>query len=443
MNLNKTIILTLQNEVKPAMGCTEPVAVALAAAKAAFYAMHSEIEKMIVKVSPNIFKNGLGVGIPNSSYIGLDVAAALGAVGGDADAGLKVLASIDKNAEEKALALIKDKRIQLLVADTEQKIHIDIEMYTREGIVQTVIENRHDHFVLIKKNGNLLHTSEYVKEGMSHNPDQIYKHSIKALIDTIARMPYESLAFLKEGIDMNLEIAKVGLENGVGIGVGSGLMKGIDEGVLSKDLMTDAMILTASASDARMSGVSMPVMSSNGSGNNGLTAILPIAAYSQYYDVSDEELVKALAISHVINCYIKNKIGRLSALCGCSIAAATGATAAISWLMGHHQEQIEGAMKNMIADVSGTICDGAKLGCALKLSTAASVAVKYALLAKYNSIVPGHNGIISESIEETIENLGRLSNEGMQLTDKVIFNIMREMKEGQEFADSSSVYKSV
>jgi len=432
MNLRNVIIETLQNEVKPAMGCTEPVAVALAAAKASAQLMGEEICELDIKVSPNIFKNGLGVGIPNSDYIGLDIAASLGAIGGDSDSGLKVLETITPDHEQVALALISEGKLKVSVADTDLKIYILAKVKSKNHVGIAEIKNKHDQITYVKADDQVVLKEETQTSKANYNADMIYESKISTIIETISEMDYESLAFLKDGIDMNLKMAEAGLSEGIGIGVGSGLMKSVEEGYLSKDLMTDAMILTAAASDARMSGMNLPVMSSNGSGNNGLTAILPIVAYLKRNDVSDEQLVKALAISHIINCYIKNQIGRLSALCGCSIAAATGATAALSWLMGSDQEIIEGAMKDMIADVSGTICDGAKLGCALKLSTAASVAVKYALLAKHKRIVPQRNGIIAGTIETTIDNLGRLSNEGMQLTDEVIFNIMKEMNEGQE-----------
>jgi len=380
MNLENVIIKTLRNEVKPAMGCTEPVAISLAT------------------------------------------------VGGDYKQGLKVLETITQEDEKEALKLIEQGKVNVSVEDTDLKILIIAEVSSLNNKVEVIIQDNHDRVVSIKKNDVVVIENYGFDDASKSDSELIYNSTIQSLINSIESMDVNELSFLKEGIDMNLKIAEAGMMNSYGMGVGAGLLKSIEEGFLTDDIMTRAMVLTASASDARMSGVSLPVMSSNGSGNNGLTAILPIAAFGKEFDTEEEVLVKALAISHVINCYIKNRIGKLSALCGCSIAAATGATAAISWMMGCGQEAIEGAMKNMIADVSGTICDGAKLGCALKLSTAASVAVKYALLAKQNCIVPSKNGIIANTIEETIKNLEILSKEGMQLTDNVILNIMLEMK---------------
>jgi len=226
---------------------------------------------------------------------------------------------------------------------------------------------------------------------------------------------------------MNEKIAAAGLKKKLGIGVGYDMNQWINNGMLSDDLLNNAMMLTAAGADARMSGINMPVMSSNGSGNNGLTAILPIVAYNNKFPQNEEKLIKGLAISHIINCYIKSYIGRLSALCGCGVAAATGASAAITWIMGGDYKQVDGAIKNMIANISGMICDGAKGSCALKVSTSASVAIQSALLAINNTITFEKNGIIAETAEETIKNLAWISTEGMVKTDRVILDIMKNM----------------
>ena len=226
---------------------------------------------------------------------------------------------------------------------------------------------------------------------------------------------------------MNEEIAEYGLNQKVGIGVGYGMKKSMEEGLLGDDLMNQAMMITAAASDARMAGIKMPVMSSNGSGNHGLTAILPIVAYNRKFPQSEERLAKALAISHLITAYVKNFTGRLSAVCGCGVAASTGATAGISWLMSGDIRQIEGAIENMVANLSGMICDGAKAGCALKLASAASTAVQSAIIAKQECYVPPMNGIVGSKVEQSIQNLGKISDKGMSVTDKVIINVMDEM----------------
>jgi len=240
-------------------------------------------------------------------------------------------------------------------------------------------------------------------------------------------MDFKDIEFLLDGVKMNEDMASIGLDQKVGIGVGYGIKKSIEEGLLNDDLINHAMMLTAGASDARMAGIKMPVMSSNGSGNHGLTAILPIVAYNDKFPQTEERLARALAISHLVTGFIKNFTGRLSAVCGCGVAASTGAAAGLSWLMDSTQDQIEGAIENMIADLSGMICDGAKPGCALKLSSAASAAMQSAIIAKQDCLVPSQNGIVGSTVEESIRNLGRVSDKGMSVTDEVILNVMDDM----------------
>lgn len=226
---------------------------------------------------------------------------------------------------------------------------------------------------------------------------------------------------------MNLSMAKEGLSRKIGIGAGYGIKQCMEEGLISDDILSNAMMLTAAASDARMAGLDMPVMSSNGSGNHGLTAILPIVAYEEKFPQGDEKLCRALAISHLTTAYIKNFTGRLSAMCGCGVAAATGATAGVAWLMGESMEEIAGAVENAVADLSGMICDGAKSGCALKLSSAAESAIRNALLAKNGNYAEKINGIVSENVDITIRNLGKVSDMGMSYTDKIILDVMNDM----------------
>jgi len=224
---------------------------------------------------------------------------------------------------------------------------------------------------------------------------------------------------------MNKAIALEGLRVKHGFGIGYNIKRLVDEGILGDNLVNHASVLTAAASDARMDGVNMPVMSSNGSGNNGITAILPIVAYAEKNEVSKERIAKAIAISHLINNYIKKEIGRLSAMCSCSVSAGSSASAALVWLKGGSGKAIEGTIKNMIGNVSGMICDGAKRGCAIKLSTAANLSVLNAELSMRGSIVGHKNGIVNHTVEKTIKNLGILSRKGMKLTDTVILDIMK------------------
>lgn len=429
MNIEKLIIDTLKSEVLPAMGCTEPVAVALAAAKAKELVEYDTISEVEILVSPNIYKNGLCVGIPYTDEVGLVIAGALGVTGGESIRDLQVLEGLTEEDVKGAKKLVKDGVVKLDIKETNEKVYVEVNFKTSGGYSKVIIQERHNNFVHVEFNDNIIYHKNCDGDASSEKSNELFDLKIREIIKSIEAIDSCKLMFLIEGIEMNEKVAEAALEKSLGMGVGSGLNKSIKDGLISNDLINNAMMLTAAASDARMSGLSMPVMSSNGSGNHGLTAILPIVAYKRLYDVEDEKIVKALAISHLVTGYIKNYTGRLSPLCGCGVAASTGASAAITWLLGGDYEQIDGTIKNMVANISGMICDGAKVGCALKLATAASTAIQSSMLAINNSIVPARNGIVAEDAEETIKNLGILGTDGMDLTDKVILRIMQRMEE--------------
>ncbi|MBU3189356.1 L-serine ammonia-lyase, iron-sulfur-dependent, subunit alpha [Clostridium bowmanii] len=432
MKLRNLIVKTLREEVVPAMGCTEPVAVALACAKAKELMTYNYIESAEVFVSANIYKNGLSVGIPNTQEVGLYIAAALGFIGGESEKDLRVLEGINEMQVQLAKELLNSGKLSLDIKDTTDKIYVEVNLVTDKGNCRVIISGKHNRFVYIESLGKVF--LDIRKDDKTSNTVKniLYSLKIREIISEIEKIPHEDIAFMLDGVIMNEAIAKVGLESKMGMGVGFGLKKSIEQGFLSEDLMTSSMMLTASASDARMSGINLSVMSSNGSGNNGLTAILPIVAYKNKFNVSDEKLAKAVAISHIMNSYIKHYIGRLSALCACGVAAGTGAGIAIAWLMGASYDQIDGVIVNTIANTSGMICDGAKEGCALKLSTSASVAVQSAVLAINDCIVPARNGIVAETAEDTIMNLGILSSEGMNVADTVILKTMKRMQKNHK-----------
>lgn len=427
MCLKDEIIYILKSEVLPAMGCTEPVAVALACAKARETLGTSNIESADVIVSPNIYKNGLGVGVPNTGEIGLNIAAALGIVGCSSEKSLSLLEDINDFHVALAHHLINSNKIKLYIGDTDEKVYVEARLKSANHSSRVIIQNRHNSFRLVEKDNVVLFENKEQGTSNDKNLEIFYKSRVRDIIGAIEEIDYEDISFLIQGIHMNEDIAFDGLDRKLGLGVGYSVKESMKKGIVADDLLNNCMMMTAAAADARMSGVNKKVMSSNGSGNNGLTAILPLAVYRRMYNVDDEKISRALAISHSINCYIKKQIGRLSALCGCGVAAATGSSAAIAWLMGGNYDQIDGAIKNMIGNLSGMICDGAKGSCALKVSTAAGAAVQSAVLAINDSIIPSGTGIIAETAEETIMNLGTLSREGMNITDRVILDIMKKM----------------
>ena len=431
MNTQSKLVNILRAEVKPALGCTEPVAVALACAKANEL-LGEEIKKCTIGLSPNVYKNGMCVGIPGTDRLGLKISAAMGLIGGKSENGLRVLETLTTEDVKVAENYMDNNNIDISPIDTEEKVYIEVVLEGENNKTKVVIRTKHDNIVFASKNDEILLEEAIEEVAATTNNTQPKENildtiTIKEIVEAIESVDFEEIEFLLEGITMNEEIANYGLNEKVGVGVGYGMKKSMEEGLLSDDLMNYTMMITAAASDARMAGVKLPVMSSNGSGNHGITAILPIVAYNKKFPQTDDRLARSLAISHLLTAYVKNYTGRLSAVCGCGVAASIGATSGLSWLMDLGIEQVEGAIENMVANLSGMICDGAKAGCALKLASAASAAVQSAIIAKQNCIVPPMNGIVGNRVEQSIQNLGRVSDKGMTTTDKVIISVMDDM----------------
>ena len=428
--MNQALLIDLlKKEILPTMGCTEPGAVALAAAYAREALKEEAVKKIKVTVNANVYKNGVAVGIPGTGETGFFIAAALGVIKGYPERQLAVLADVLPQELEKAREMVAQNIIEVQVDEEKESLWIQVRLETDRGWSQAVIAEKHTQVISIQRNGEELFSQGSLQEGEGLDHRQVLKGDdlrIVHLVEAVEAMPLEQLEFLFAGVEMNLLAAKAGIEKRLGMGIGAVYDEMVDNGLMSKDLVNYAKILTAAAADARMSGESVAVMSSAGSGNHGITVILPVYAVADKLGASREKLLRAVALSHLITVYIKIYTGSLSALCGCAVAAATGATAAITWLMGGQITQMEAAMKNLIANLTGMICDGGKVGCALKLSTAAATAVESSLLAQKNIVVPDTNGIIADGIEQTIRNLGKISNPGMIVTDKVILDVMLE-----------------
>lgn len=431
MNSNLLISL-LKAEVLPTMGCTEPGAVALAAAYAS-EALQGKLDRIDVVVDSNVYKNGVAVGIPGTGETGLEIAAALGAIKRQSEKFLSVLSEVTSEELADAKSMLASGSIKVRVDENKSSLWVVVRIESGSDWSQVTIKDQHTNVISIEKNGESLFSQQ--KKNTSQDIDHRFilrgdEFTIVELIKTVESMPYHELEFLLEGIEMNFSAAIMGIDKRLGMGIGAELNRMIHIGILSDDIINYAKTLTAAAADARMSGENLKIMSSAGSGNHGITAILPVYAVSKKMGASKERLVRAVAMSHLINIYIKIHTGNLTALCGCAVAAATGASAGITWLMSGDALVAESAMKNVIANLTGMICDGGKVGCALKLSTAAAVAVESSLLAQQQIVVPITNGIIAYSIEDTIRNLGKVSNPGMLQTDKVIMEVILAKRVG-------------
>lgn len=428
------IIELIRKEVKPALGCTEPIAVALAAAKAveileerSNVSMRNDKDLRIdVQVSANILKNGMGVGIPGTGMVGLFIAAALGAVCGKSSYGLEVLQDFDEVSINKAKELVSKKYVRINLAETNKKLYIKamVESAQIPGHQATaVIEDDHDNIAEIWYDNSLLASShrETAEEPQKCTLD--YGLTVKEIFDFAQSVPYEDIEFVLESRSLNLTLAEEGLRGKYGLRVGWAISLESSKEVFGDDFLSYAMSMTAAASDARMAGCTLPAMSNSGSGNQGITATMPIIAYSQKYPVSEEKLARALTMSHLIAIHIKGYLGKLSALCGCVIAS-TGAACGLIYLRGGSYEQMCYSIKNMIGNITGMVCDGAKEGCAMKVASGVSSALQSAVLAMGGICISPEDGIIEEDVEKTIRNLGRIGSVGMQSTDNMILDIM-------------------
>lgn len=421
---NNLIIEILKAGVAPALGCTEPGAVAYGVARAKEI-LNGEVKELNIWVDRNILKNGMDVGIPGTKEKGIIFAAALALICGKSDYKLEVLKdSSDKDIEE-AYKLVDKKIIKINLEESISGLYIKVIAKGEEGEATVVIKDNHLNIISEEKNGKQLKSNNInekdTREVKSNNIDikhRIKEFTINQLIDFADTVDYEDIIFINEGIDMNKRMAFIGANEDLGIGMGRLLKKE------AKDLESLAKALTAAASEARMSGYPLPVMSSAGSGNHGLVTILPISIFGEEKGLDKELIVRAVTLSHLITAYVKVHTGALSAVCGCGVAAGVGCAAGLTYLMGGNREQIKGSIKNMIAGLTGMICDGAKIGCSYKLSISVASAMEAAKLALNNLFIPSDNGILTDSAEETIKNLGKVSVEGMNNTDNVILEVM-------------------
>ncbi|MDD3336411.1 MAG: L-serine ammonia-lyase, iron-sulfur-dependent, subunit alpha [Eubacteriales bacterium] len=417
----KEYLELLKQEIAPAVGCTEPIAVAYAVAKAKCY-LTKPVQKIAVSLSRNMMKNAMGVGIPGTGMAGIGLAAALGAFGGDAGAQLEVLHQVSPEDVTQA-KLFAANHVTVSLKDTSEKLYVEAIVESKSETVSVTIARKHTHIVRIIKDGVTLYDGD--KEcASSKEPVKPREMTIQE-IDRFAReTPLQGLQFLNDAIQMNRKIANEGLKGDYGLRVGKISYEGICNSGTFDDGCEYAVALAAAAADARMSGSQSPVMTICGSGNQGITAMVPIIAACDYFQRSQEECLRALALSCLITIHVKGYIGKLSPICGCGMGSSIGVCAAVTYLLGGTLKQIEDAISNVIADVSGIICDGAKSGCALKVATVVSSAFRGARLALKGSGAGSLDGIVSSEVETSIRNIGRLGNEGMIAADRVILDMM-------------------
>lgn len=422
----KKIIEILKNQVTPALGCTEPGAVALAVARVKKL-LQEPVESVCVSIDKNVLKNGLGVGIPGTKERGNAFAAALALVCGDPDLGLEVLKLVDQDAISQAETYLKKGVVKVEYDPEATCLKITAVAKGKNHSAKVIIYRNHANIAFEQYDDTVLF--DHISGGQQNASvastpslqQQIKDYTVHEMIELAKTLPAQDLSFIQDGIDMNMKIAQIGLENDVGVGIGKYMMskaEGKVEGL--------AKAYTAVASEARMAGWPLSVMSSAGSGNHGLTAIIPINVYGKNLGMTEDKIRRAVAFSHMITIFVKSYLGALSPICGCGVAAGVGCAAGLTFLRDGTEHQIEASILNMIAGLTGMLCDGAKLGCAYKLGVAVDAAIDASNMALSRVHIPGDNGILSESPEQSIINMAKVSVQGMEATDGVIVNIMQE-----------------
>lgn len=416
------IIALIKKEVVPAIGCTEPIAVALCVAKAT-ETLGCHPENIKVFLSANILKNAMGVGIPGTDMIGLPIAIALGALIGKSEYQLEVLKDSNPEAVEAGKKMIESQCIDIALKENiEEKLYIEAVCTHGNDSATAIISGGHTNFVYISRNQDVLldnRTPASAEAQAAH-----VELTLRKVFDFATTAPLEEIEFILEARRLNKNAAERSFQGKYGHELGRMLRNSQTErNIMGNNTFTHILSYTSAACDARMAGAMIPVMSNSGSGNQGIAATLPVVVYAEDNHNSEEELTRALILSHLTAIYIKQSLGRLSALCGC-VVAATGSSCGITYLMGGGYQQVMYAVQNMIATLTGMICDGAKPSCALKLTSGVSTAVMSAIMAMEQKCVTAVEGIIEENVNQSIRNLTKIGSEGMNETDKLVLDIM-------------------
>lgn len=420
------LLAIVKRDVSPALGCTEPISLALAAAIAKSH-LSSPLTAIQAKVSPNLMKNGMGVTVPGTGMVGLQIAASIGAVAGDPEAGLEVLKKIQPSDVETAKAFLP--KVSVDIANVDFPLYSEALLLGENDWVKVCIQDSHTNVVRIEKNGEVLFEQavqavEIPDEYAFFNEltaEQIYQFAMQA--------PIEQIAFIAEAAKLNSALSREGLENAYGLHIGRTLKNQIERGLMSDDLLSRIVIESTAASDARMGGALLPAMSNSGSGNQGIAATMPSVVVARFVGASDEQFIRALFLSHTIAIYIHSKLPKLSALCAVTTAA-MGSAAGMAYLLGGNFNAVSQAICSMIGDISGVLCDGAANSCAMKVSTGVSSAYKAVLMALENSRVTGNEGIVEHSVDKSINNLCAIASKSMVYIDRQIIEIMTA--KGQE-----------
>lgn len=416
------ILALIKREVVPAIGCTEPMCVALCVAHAT-EALGGEPETIQVGLSANVLKNAMGVGIPGTGMAGLPIAIALGALIGKSGYQLEVLRDCTPEAVERGKKFIAQGGISIIQdKDACDNLYVDVVCKKGNHCSEAIIAHEHTRLVYLCIDNNVMldERSSLHKASVGETDSDL---TLRQVFDFATQTSIKELEFINEARILNEKAAEEALKGNYGHELGKTLTRPLGKGIMGDSIFSHILSVTSSACDARMAGAMIPVMSNSGSGNQGIAATLPVVVFARENHNTEEELTRALVLSHLTAIYIKQSLGRLSALCGC-VVASTGSSCGITYLMGGGYEQIAYSVKNMIANLAGMVCDGAKPSCALKVSSGVSTAVLSAMLAIQGKYVTNVEGLIEDDVDRCIRNLTLVGAKGMQETDRMVLDIM-------------------
>ena len=417
------IIALLHKEVVPAIGCTEPMAVALATARAK-EALGSLPESIDVLLSANILKNAMGVGIPGTGMIGLPIAVALGASIGRSEYQLEVLRDLTPESLAEGKLYMQQHNINIKQKEgIAEKLYIEITCHAADGKQsKAIISGSHTRFIYIENADGKVELEDNCDLPTSSEEDDI-RLNLKMVHEFATEAPLNEIMFILQTKDYNMKAAQNAIQGNYGHNLGKTIDRPLAKGIFGNSIFSHIIAKTASACDARMGGAMIPVMSNSGSGNQGICATNPVVVYAIENENTEEELVRALTLSHLTAIYIKQSLGKLSALCGC-VVASIGSSCGITYLMGGDYQRVCHSVKNMIANLTGMICDGAKPSCSLKISSGVSTAILSALLSMEGKCVTSAEGIIDDDVDKSIHNLTSIGADAMRATDDMVLNIM-------------------
>lgn len=421
-HIRERIIALINKEVVPAIGCTEPMAVALCVARAT-EELGCRPDHIDVLLSGNIMKNAMGVGIPGTGMIGLPIAVALGALIGKSSYQLEVLKDLTPESLEEGKAYMAEKRISIgLKEGIAEKLYVEVICEANEKKAMAVISGSHTNIVYAGSYPRAEETPSKFPQGGESDEEEI-QLDMRMVYDFATTAPLDEISFILKTRDYNIHAAEEAIKGNYGHNLGKTIDRPLSQGIFGKTIFSHIIAKTASACDARMGGAMIPVMSNSGSGNQGICATNPVAVYAVENENTEEELIRALTMSHLTAIYIKQSLGKLSALCGC-VVASIGSSCGITYLMGGDYDHICHSVKNMIANLTGMICDGAKPSCALKISSGVSTAILSALLSMEGKCVTSAEGIIDNDVDKSIHNLTSIGADAMRTTDDMVLNIM-------------------